>query len=250
MKHLLVITYISLVVPIGLDAQVYSRDSTGKITAEIHGEDTIRYTYNKGGGLMLRAYSRTPNPLPVTLLGFKAEAKEQTSFLTWETATEINSSHFDVEHSTGSLEFEKIGEVKGAGDSKTLKEYQFTHSEPDLGKANYYRLKQVDFDGKSSYTQIRQVIFTQKDSLPIEVKVYPNPNNGEHRIKISIINNTSVVPWNFSLIDMSGKIHDCEIIKESQSLYSMKVSNLPSGTYILRSSNQQQVISTNVLITH
>ena len=67
--------------------------------------------------------------------------------LSWKTASEINNSHFEIERSNNGKDFIKIGEIAGQGTSNSTKRYQFTDKNPGSAQ-QYYRLKQVDFDGK------------------------------------------------------------------------------------------------------
>jgi len=109
-------------------------------------------------------------PLPVELLNFQAEAKASTVDVTWQTASETNNDYFVVQKSKDGINWEFVEEVNGAGNSQELLYYEIIDREPYLG-VNYYRLKQVDFDGKVSFSEIRSVLFDAKDG----VMIFPNP---------------------------------------------------------------------------
>jgi hypothetical protein len=113
------------------------------------------------------------SPLPITLVSFKVEQDNNSVLLSWATASEKNFDKFIVERSSDAKLFEAIGEVKGAGNSKTLLNYSLTDNSPLLG-TNYYRLKSVDFDESFEYSK---VIFTDYNGAK-EFSVYPNPSNG------------------------------------------------------------------------
>jgi len=120
-----------------------------------------------GGGTFSANFSGT---LPVTWLDFNAVAQGHQSNLTWHTASEQNSSHFIVEHSTDGAAFTSIGTVAAAGQSTGPKSYSFIDPAPVAGN-NYYRLDLVDLDGQQHYSTIKNVYFG-----PIsELLVYPNP---------------------------------------------------------------------------
>ena len=110
-------------------------------------------------------------PLPVHLINFTASnvSNEYVS-LNWATAMEVNNDHFDVEKSTSAMNFETLTTVKAVGNSDITQYYSAKDPAPAQG-TNYYRLKQVDMDGKFSYSQIRPVNFGRQAD-PI---VYPNP---------------------------------------------------------------------------
>ncbi len=96
-------------------------------------------------------------PVPVDWIYFNTEKNLETAMVTWATATEVNNSHFEIYRSGDGQNWDKIGEVKGYGNSNSVIEYGFTDKQPLV--INYYKLKQVDFDGKFEYTSVRIVDF-------------------------------------------------------------------------------------------
>lgn len=102
--------------------------------------------------------SITVIPVPVKLSSFTAEKVNTTTLLQWSTATEINSKNFEVQRSADGKEFKTIGVVQAKGNSTNQTNYSFTDAVPING-INYYRLKQVDVNGKFEYTNIIQVNF-------------------------------------------------------------------------------------------
>lgn len=111
--------------------------------------------------------------LPVELTSFDASPKKENTLLSWSTATEINSSHFQVEHSTSGLNFSPLGKVAAAENSKTTNNYQFLHQTPVVGD-HYYRLKMVDIDGSTEYSDITHE-HIEKNST--KISLYPNPSS-------------------------------------------------------------------------
>lgn len=120
----------------------------------------------------------TPSPLPVQLISFKAERLNYVVETEWITASEKNNSHFLIERSADGKKFESLGRVNGAGNSTVINKYRFTDDQPLKG-TSYYRLKQVDFDGKFSYSKIEKVEFEGASGMnEIEVlSLEPNPFN-------------------------------------------------------------------------
>jgi len=108
--------------------------------------------------------------LPVELAAFHARAINKGVQLDWQTTSELDNDYFEIQHSTDGRNFQSIGYLNGVGNNTTLQNYQFIHQVPIAG-ANYYQLKQFDFDGKSSLSEIRLVHF---DDV-IDILVYPNP---------------------------------------------------------------------------
>ncbi|MBK8703128.1 MAG: hypothetical protein IPN33_05590 [Saprospiraceae bacterium] len=87
----------------------------------------------------------------------------------WATATEFNCEKFEVERSNSSLVFENIQTVKGNGNSNTYHLYKIKDTRPYNG-ANYYRIKEIDYDGHYQYSKIINAHFEH-----FKVNVYPNP---------------------------------------------------------------------------
>lgn len=94
--------------------------------------------------------------LPVELTSFDIAKAADAAILSWETASEKNNEKFIVERSADGIKYEQIGEVSGNGTTNETKSYKHIDSNPSLG-VNYYRLKQVDFDGKYEYSPISSV---------------------------------------------------------------------------------------------
>ena len=110
------------------------------------------------------------SPLPVAGLDFNARKQNNTALLSWRTLNEINNRGFEIQRSNNGIRFDSIGFVLSRSISGNGTSYQFTDDRPLNGK-NYYRLKQIDFDGSVKYSEIRWVDF----DAGIPVKIYPNP---------------------------------------------------------------------------
>jgi hypothetical protein len=103
-------------------------------------------------------------PLPVELLYFSAKMKSRKVFLDWSTASEINNSFFEVQRSRDNESFEVIDVVNGSGNSTTVKSYKSIDEKPYDG-ISYYRLRQVDFDGKYAYSETVSVSLNLDNSF-------------------------------------------------------------------------------------
>jgi hypothetical protein len=89
-------------------------------------------------------------PLPISLTDLQAKRQGKNVSIEWQTETELNNDYMVVEHSTDGRTFEEIGQVQGAGTTQQPQLYKLMHYEPATG-LNYYRLRQVDFDGQFAY---------------------------------------------------------------------------------------------------
>jgi uncharacterized repeat protein (TIGR03803 family) len=135
--------------------------------------------------------------LPVHLLLFTAEKKNQAVLLSWKTAQEQNSDRFEIERSSGGTVFSTIGTVAAAGNTNALTSYSFTDSHP-LDRINYYRLKQIDSDAKFTYSKTILVNFNNSDKLIVS----PNPASDQLNIQLPTGRYFTAI----SIFDASGKL--------------------------------------------
>ncbi|WP_185152688.1 fibronectin type III domain-containing protein [Fulvivirga aurantia] len=113
--------------------------------------------------------------LPVELIDFDYSIENGIVNLNWKTLSEKNNSHFEIQRGADTSNFKLIGEKSGAGDSNSEISYTFKDLNPLT--TNFYRLKQVDLDGKFAYSNILRVEIAGD---PFEdLKLYPNPTNGQ-----------------------------------------------------------------------
>ena len=110
------------------------------------------------------------SPLPVSLVEFTAYKEEKHIKLDWTTLSEVNNERFEIEKSKDGFNFNFIGSIAGHGTTSIPINYSMKDHEPFQGR-NYYRLKQVDYDGKFVYSDIVLVNF-RNSSSPM---AFPNP---------------------------------------------------------------------------
>ncbi|MBX9850512.1 MAG: T9SS type A sorting domain-containing protein, partial [Cytophagaceae bacterium] len=121
--------------------------------------DAVTATQTNGSNSTSQFTSCTP-PMPVTYLYFTAMKIENTkALLSWATSWEKNNKVFIIQRSLDGINFENIGTVNGNNNSTEEIKYSFVDTNPPLTLV-YYRIEQIDFDGKSSLTSIRTVSFT------------------------------------------------------------------------------------------
>ncbi|REK51357.1 MAG: T9SS C-terminal target domain-containing protein [Bacteroidetes bacterium] len=177
-----------------------------------------------------------PSPLPVELIHFSAakSGKEQV-VCEWTTAGEINNDRFEVEaarEKDGLIVFEKIGVIAGAGTISENRDYSFTDNSPLSGR-NYYRLKQIDFDGSSRYSQTVIVYFSKNKNFGL-TGVYPNPFSTQATVSIYSAFETRM---QISLENSLGQIlfSDEQIVQNGeQSLQIYFPQDLSAGVYFMR----------------
>lgn len=143
-----------------------------------------------------------PDILPVTLTSFVGTVTERGVVLDWSTATELNNDYFEVQHSLNGTDFSVIGQVDGNGTTNEELYYTFTHRNPRPG-INYYRLKQVDFDGAFEIHPIIRIV-NDSFSVGMEATIYPNPATGDNlNIRLSTGDDHTMIY--IKIIDITGK---------------------------------------------
>ena len=162
-------------------------------------------------------------PVPIKLLSFTATKQTKTVLLNWETATEMNSSHFDVQTSRNGTDWTSIGIVQAAGNSNTTQRYSLVHHAPIKG-VNYYRLKQVDLDAKFEYSLTRTISF----SAPNTITVMPNPTTD----KVFITSNDNATLQSVSVYTQEGRLMEQQ--RNFKFGNSINMSSYAPGVYIMK----------------
>ncbi len=173
------------------------------------------------------------NPLPVEMLFFTGNFKEASVLLEWATATELNNCHFKIERSLGNnFDFQELGEVKGRGNSSARVDYSFRdHGISVTDHKIYYRIKQVDFDGKYEYSNI--IAVQNQPFQAIGLKTWPNPFAEELTV---ILNALSPDNINIRLYDIKGREVFSQVYAINEGLNELKIVTLhdaPPGVYVL-----------------
>ncbi len=110
--------------------------------------------------------------LPITLTNFDVNCNNGLPELNWTTSSETNNDYFIIQRSEDGKTFEDIEIVNGAGNSAIELNYSLI-DDASLNEISYYRLKQVDFDGKFAYSHI--VASSCYDMNSSAASIYPNP---------------------------------------------------------------------------
>jgi len=113
------------------------------------------------------------NALPVEFLYITAKQELSENRIDWATAMEENNSHFIVERTHDGASWESLDEIGGAGFSSNIMKYTYLDQNP-YSDVNYYRIKQVDYDGRYDYSPI-VMVNSLIEEANISLKVYPNP---------------------------------------------------------------------------
>ncbi|MCX7861429.1 MAG: GEVED domain-containing protein [Bacteroidales bacterium] len=169
--------------------------------------------------------------LPINLLSFDATLLNNNKvMLSWTTASEVNNDYFTILKSTDAVIYKPIAQIKGAGNSNDIINYEFIDEE-SITQQTYYRIKQTDYDGNTSYSEVRVV-------SPNQMEFMQNVNvqyNDEGEIVITIIGIPDATV-NYYISDMLGKVlFQDKIVIDSDAISSFRIqkNNMQSGVYQL-----------------
>jgi hypothetical protein len=185
--------------------------------------NAVVFNFNDGSG---------SSPLPVTLVNFTAtNINNDYVELKWATEQEVNNDYFEVQRSTDASQFTDVTSVKGVGNSSTTQYYSSNDDRPNQG-VNFYRLKQVDLDGKFAYSPIVSVHFG-KGYSPL---VFPNPATsyfnvvpGEDPVKEITV---------YSVL--GTRVYQLEISNASN-MFTIPTNTFAAGVYIVKIKTANQI---------
>lgn len=172
--------------------------------------------------------------LPIELVDFTANEKSGKVELDWTTATETNCDYFSVERSLDGINFYEIGKIAAAGNSTGMKNYSMMDEEPVTG-INYYRLHQVDFDGKSSNGPVKSVYFGSNSTLSI----FPSLTSNEVTVKLND-NKIHLGNARVEVFDMYGQLVRSLPFRDD---LKFDVSTLTGGTYVVKLTDDQLIFT-------
>ncbi len=172
------------------------------------------------------------NALPVELVIFKGILANKKVNLTWQTASELNNSHFSIEKSTNGTSFREIGTVQGKGTSYELNDYSFTDESPARG-LNYYRLKQLDFDGNFEYSKVVSVNFVGGKG---QVQLFPTVASHEIQVRFPAPREEA---GTIQFFDQSGKLVKLVSFDAELSDLPISVEEFQRGVYFVKVQNGQ-----------
>lgn len=166
--------------------------------------------------------------LPVELIGFTAQVYEAKQvLLKWSTAWEEDNYFFEIQRSADGERFETIGSVFGNGTSNQINNYQFLDETPFFGR-NYYRLKQIDFNGTFDFSEVQSVVLESEDLQ--DLITYPNPTMGITTLRV-------VSPFEadatVEVVNSTGQIMDIIILPAGSNSIEMDLTEYQAGFYFL-----------------
>lgn len=184
--------------------------------------------------------------LPVELSYFDVKPMENEIVkLNWQTQSEENSDYFEIERSENESEFESIGRVFSAGNSTELNDYEFEDKLPILNQYSYYRLKQVDLDGKITFSNVKSVKMEREGKL----NVFPNPIKNNQRLNISYPNDKNLEKRVHIVNTMGAVVFESILNNQNgDDSYNFVLPKLPVGIYFVSIFENQNLVEVEKLL--
>jgi hypothetical protein len=173
-------------------------------------------------------------PLPVKFLGFNATKNNNSALLSWQVENEgTNTDHYEIEVSNAGVEFNKVATVASLNNGRGSNTYAFTQENLTAIRNSgviYFRIKQIDRDGKFVYSQIRSV---RLDGKSFGVSTYPNPTKNFTNLVIDL-DNASIV--NVTVTDAAGKLLSNNQFQgvKGANFQNVNLANYASGNYVIK----------------
>ncbi len=192
------------------------------------------------------------SPLSVDLINFTGYPQGDKVLLEWQTASEINNEKFEIEISSTGIDFQTIGEVAGNGTTAQVNNYVFTVDDPFAG-ANYFRLKQIDFDGQFEYSEVVTVNFNISGLFFNNNKeriggIYPNPSKpGFVYLDFHGLKTKTVY---YSVFDLRGKLiaAGAPLGTSSEHTLQFDFKFLEKGVYIVKIEAEGDLIARKLIV--
>lgn len=170
--------------------------------------------------------------LPISFVNFSGSVKNGQAQLTWSTGKEINNKGFYIERSADGRNFSSVAFVPGSGNSAVVKSYSYADVSLATFKATtaYYRIKQVDQDGKASYSGILSL----KLQNTAQWSVYPNPLSNNSWVQLNLVQSDKVVINVFNAQGRSVATINKGIMEAGSHTIPLNLNNLTKGVYFVK----------------
>lgn len=193
------------------------------------------------------SFTTSTSGLPVELTDFTGECKLNAGVeLNWRTETERNNDYFLVERAGDDQEFEVIDTVQGNGSIYSPMSFQYLDKHAPVG-TNYYRLTQVDFDGKRETLKTISVETACQITNPYGVEIAFDPTNNQLTLMYDVEHSVEVT---LNMIDMRGQLVKTELVQLDPSKHNRSVvlsSDLSAGMYVIEVANTEMSIVSKII---
>jgi zinc-dependent metalloproteinase lipoprotein len=223
---------------ISLDAVI----SQAEIITPVYGDSVAKgkgfYTYSFNSSGFSQFFLVEPNTaLPIRLLSFTVKAAANNILLNWNTSNETLNRGFDIERSVDGVNFSMIEFVKGKGQGNQPANfgYNMVDQRVQPGITYYYRLKQIDIDGRFEYSSIKSAKIGERNIISLS----PNPVKTITRLR-----STKNTIADIQLLDNKGSlVQQWQRQNIGTNGFEMNLGMLPAGIYLLRVTDKEGSMS-------
>ena len=193
----------------------YKGSEDGTITGNYYADNTTGTSPNG---------FRSLSSLPVNFTSFYVSKSGTAIQLTWSTDREINSSRFEIERSFNGVDWQNIASANAAGNSSNNNNYSYNDKNLS-GPVVYYRIRQVDIDGRSVYSSIKTIRSNEAIS---PLKIYAAEKNVVIDLNQAVKNKLVV-----TVINTNGQVLNRQTFANPQYKIKLQLNNVITGTYIV-----------------
>ncbi|MDB4162163.1 hypothetical protein N9772_07340 [Bacteroidia bacterium] len=215
--------------------------SSPSIDSTYNGSElAVTATYNTGFSGFGGGLTGSAGPLPAELIAFYGEREGSRSLLHWETASELNTSTFEIER-LNDTKFENIGSVGAAGNSRSIRTYIYKDNQPSTDNGKFtYRLKIVDYNDEYEYSYI----LVLNETIPLApVNIYPNPAQSVVNIQLG---NDMYGKIDVRIINLEGLV-----VRELQNISrneKVNLADIRNGTHFILLSREGRLVATRKIL--
>lgn len=219
----------------------YNTSAYKQAAASISGSFTLS---SSGSWAVVSIFLQPYVSLPVTWKFFELKRDQTVVKIDWTTAAELNNDYFVIQRSTNGTEFVDVSRIKGNGNSS----HDINYSLEDIVDARidyYYRIMQVDYDGKRDYSAIKFVRGSKKTGTVI---VYPTVVNDHINLMATQLDENET--YNCTIVDLTGKVIYQEEISGSdlKEIHQIQTQSIAKGTYMIFLADQFSVIGRSKIV--
>lgn len=182
--------------------------------------------------------------MPVEMVFFNANMENGKVELTWQTASELDNEGFEVQKSSNGTSFNDLGFVNSTR-STGLKDYRYVDNNPISG-TNYYRLKQMDYNGDFAYSDIVSV---KNQNTVSPISIYPNPIAANELVNV-FVDSQNASNAKVSVYSISGAVISTtnHYLNDGLNKLAVETSNLTEGLYIISVDMNSKVYNKRLVI--
>ena len=248
--------YLQFEIPLGYSVTKPNQGNDDTIDSDVDGSNGTNTTkwYNILPGEHLENVDAgiVAGALPVVWMDIWGENRDQENYIEWSVSSETNVSHYEVERSVFDInEFSQIDIVDPLEENTLVKTYSFNDRNIFAAGNYYYRIKQVDLDGRYSYSDVIAINVESDSSEKYNINIYPNPVINE--LSVNLYSGLSINELRVDVLDTRGQEVSNHNISHNNMAsginnFKLNLSELAGGVYMIRFNIDHEIIMKKVIV--